>query len=90
MFDSPSFFADIMHPSTKENISRAISKGERSWYPSSRVFMNHAFSANRQASKKIGTLCRLQMSLACRRLAMLTGCPPQELFVTVIITNGTW
>lgn len=30
----------------------------------------------------------LQMALTACRLAMLTGCPPPELLVTVIMTNG--
>jgi hypothetical protein len=51
--------------------------------------MNQAFSAKRQASMKKGTPWRRQISLAARMLAMLTGCPPPELLVTVIIARGT-
>ena len=36
-------------------ISRTMSGIERSAWPGSRVLMNHAFSANRQASRKSGT-----------------------------------
>ncbi len=54
MFASPSFFADIVQPSARPNISRAMSFGDRSACPSSRCLMNHAFSAKRHASRKNG------------------------------------
>ena len=52
--------------------------------------MNHAFSANRQASRNSGLPYRSQTSRTARMLARLTGWPPPELFVTVSITSGTW
>jgi len=39
MFASPSFFADIVHPSARENISCAISFGVRCACPFSRSLM---------------------------------------------------
>ncbi len=54
MFAMPSFLALIVQPSAYENISRAISSGVFSAYPGSRVLMNQAFSANRQASMMNG------------------------------------
>ena len=54
MFARPSFLADIVQPSASENISCAIAFGVRSACPGSRVLMNHAFSANRHASRKNG------------------------------------
>ena len=51
--------------------------------------MNHAFSANRQASRNSGLPYRSQTSRTARMLAMLTGWPPPELLVTVSITSGT-
>ena len=52
MFAMPSFFALIVQPSARLNISCAISSGDLSAYPVSRVLMNHAFSAKRHASMK--------------------------------------
>ncbi len=54
MLASPSFLADIVHPSASENISGAISRGVRVGVAPSRILMNQAFSANRQASRKNG------------------------------------
>ncbi|MND03223.1 hypothetical protein D3C83_229470 [compost metagenome] len=51
MLAIPSFLADIVAPSASANMSRAISRGERFSCPFSRVRMNQAFSANRQASR---------------------------------------
>ena len=51
--------------------------------------MNHAFSANRQASRKSGTPKRSQSARAPRRFSSETGWPPPELFVIVTITSGT-
>ena len=89
MFAMPSFFALIVQPSENRNISCAISSGDMSAYPASRVLMNHAFSAKRQASMKNGMPCARQIADAPRMFSMLTGWPPSELLVTVIITSGT-
>ena len=90
MFASPSFFADIVMPSARLAISRTMSGIERSPWPGSRSLMNHAFSANRQASRKSGTPWRSQTARTWRRFSSETGCPPPELFVTVTNTTGTW
>ena len=50
MFTIPSFFALMVQPSASENISREISIGVLSAYPSSRNLMKYAFSAKRHAS----------------------------------------
>src|SRR5215472_2173276 len=57
-------------------------------YPGSRSLMKYAFSANRQVSKYSGILCFLHTVLTVVALAIETGCPPPELFVTVSITSG--
>ena len=88
IFARPSFLADIVHPSASANISATISLGVWSSYPGSRSLTNHEFSANRHASRKKGIPWRSQTSRTSRRLAMETGCPPPELFVTVTITIG--
>ncbi len=51
MLARPSFFADIVHPSARRNIACAIALGVWSACPASRCLMNHAFSANRHASR---------------------------------------
>ena len=51
MFERPSFFADIVHPSASRNISCAMSRGARPACPGSRSRISHAFSAKRQASR---------------------------------------
>ena len=56
MFARPSFFADIVQPSARENISCAIALGVRPSCPFSRRFTKYAFSAKRQASRKKGFL----------------------------------
>src|SRR3972149_1700670 len=53
MLAMPSFFALIVQPSASANSSCAIASGVRSAYPSSRVLMNHAFSANRRAAEDV-------------------------------------
>ncbi len=50
--------------------------------------MNHAFSANRQASRNSGSSYRSQTARTARRLASETGWPPPELLVTVMNTTG--
>ena len=55
MFASPSFLALIVMPSASDAISRTMSGMDRSAWPGSRVLMNQAFSANRQASRKSGS-----------------------------------
>ena len=55
MLASGSFFALIVIPSASEAISRTMSATSRPAWPSSRSRMNHAFSANRQASRNSGT-----------------------------------
>ncbi|MBS1265020.1 MAG: hypothetical protein MAG471_00848 [Acidimicrobiaceae bacterium] len=73
MLARPSFLADMVQPSASENISCAISFGVLSAYPSSRVLMNQAFSANRQASRKNGTAYSSHTWRTALRLAMDTG-----------------
>ena len=89
MFARPSFLADIVQPSARPNISRAISRGVDRPYPSSRCLMNQAFSAKRHASRKNGLRYRSHSARTARRFASETGCPPPELLVTVTITSGT-
>ncbi len=89
MFDSPSFLADMVHPSASENISWAIAFGVRPPCPGSRSLMNQAFSANRHASRKNGLPNRSHSARTPRRFSSDTGWPPPELFVTVTITSGT-
>ena len=88
MLAIPSFLALMVQPSAQANISRAISMGARSPCPSSRVLMNQLFSANRQASRMNGMPCSRAMALAALMLARLTGWPPPELLVTVIMIIG--
>ena len=90
MLTIPSFFALIVQPSTQAKMSRAMSIGGLPSWPGSRVRMNQAFSANRQASRKNGTPCRWQTSRVARMFSRLTGWPPPELFVTVVMTSGTF
>ena len=89
MLASPSFFALIVIPSASDAISRTMSVIARSACPGSRVLMNQAFSANRQASMKSGMPCRSQTSRTALRFASETGWPPPELLVTVTNTTGT-
>ena len=89
MFASGSFFALIVMPSASEAISRTMSGMVRSSYPGSRVRMNHAFSANRHASRNSGTPYRSHNARTPRRFSIDTGWPPPELFVTVTNTAGT-
>ena len=89
MLARPSFFADIVHPSARPNIARAMALGVRSACPASRCLMNHAFSANRQASRNSGLPNRSQSARTPRRFSSDTGCPPPELLVTVTMTSGT-
>ena len=89
MLARPSFLADIVQPSARENISCAISFGVRSACPGSRSLMNQAFSAKRQASRMNGLPYLSQSARTPRRFSRETGCPPPELFVTVTITIGT-
>ncbi len=51
--------------------------------------MNQAFSAKRQASRKSGLPWAWAISETARRFSSETGWPPPELFVIVIITQGT-
>jgi hypothetical protein len=51
MLASGSFLADMVIPSASADISRTMSGTGTSAYPGSRVLMNQAFSANRQASR---------------------------------------
>jgi hypothetical protein len=90
MLARPSFLADIVIPSASEAISRTISTTLRSAWPGSRVLMNQAFSANRQASRKRGTPWRSQIARTPRRFSRLTGWPPPELLVIVTKTAGTF
>ncbi len=48
MFTSPSFFADIVHPSA--NAKNAFAIAGMLWFRSLRTLLKYAFSANRQAS----------------------------------------
>ena len=89
MLASGSFLADIVIPSASAAISRTMSATGTPGVAGSRVLMNQAFSANRQASRNSGLPKRSQTSRTARMLAMLTGWPPPELFVTVSITSGT-
>ena len=89
MFTRPSFFALMVAPSARSNMSRTISSTERSACPSSRSLMNQAFSANRQASRKSGLPYLSQIFFTPRRFSSETGCPPEELQVMVTITKGT-
>ncbi len=73
MFASGSFLALIVIPSARQAISRTMSATSRPSWPSSRSRMNHAFSANRQASRKSGTWCLSQTALTAWRFAKLTG-----------------
>ena len=52
MLASGSFFADIVIPSARAAIFRTMLVTETLAYSGSLVFMNHAFSAKRQASRK--------------------------------------
>ncbi|MBP1633292.1 MAG: hypothetical protein H6Q11_1580, partial [Acidobacteria bacterium] len=88
MLAIPSFLAEKVHPSARENISTAISSGVRPAWPGSRILMNQAFSANRHASRNSGRPCRSHTSRTARRFSRETGCPPPELLVTVTITSG--
>ena len=76
-------------PSASDAISRAMSGTVRPSCPGSRVLMNHAFSAKRQASRNSGTPNRSQRERTPRRFSSETGWPPPELFVTVTNTTGT-
>ena len=58
--------------------------------PASRSWMNQAFSAKRQASRKSGTPYRSQTARTPRRFSSETGWPPPELLVIVTNTTGTW
>ena len=70
-------------------MSWTMSTTGRSAWPGSRVLMNHAFSANRQASRNSGTPWRSHTARTARRFSSDTGWPPPELFVTVTNTTGT-
>ena len=89
MLASPSFLALIVMPSARAAMSWTMSTTERSAWPGSRVLMNHAFSANRQASRNSGTPWRSHTARTARRFSSETGWPPPELFVTVTKTTGT-
>jgi hypothetical protein len=89
MLASGSFFALIVMPSARLAISRTMSGISRSAWPGSRSLMNHAFSANRHASRNSGTPKRSHSTRTPRRFSSETGCPPPELFVIVTNTTGT-
>ena len=89
MFASGSFFALIVMPSARAAISRTMSATPRSPCPGSRERMNHAFSANRHASRNNGTSNRSHRSRTPWRFSSETGWPPPELFVIVTNTAGT-
>jgi hypothetical protein len=76
-------------PSASAAMSRTMSGTVRSACPGSRVLMNQAFSAKRQASRKSGLSNRSQTARTARRFSSETGCPPPELLVTVTNTTGT-
>ena len=59
MFARPSFLAENVAPSTRSNIARAMTGIGVFSYPGSLILMKYAFSANRQASKNMGTPCAL-------------------------------
>lgn len=48
-----------------------------------------SFVSHLHASRNSGLLYILQTAWTQRMFSMLTGCPPQELFVNVNITKGT-
>ena len=89
MLARPSFFADIVQPSARRNISCAMRFGVQSANSASRCLMNHAFSAKRQASRMNGLRYLSHNARTPRRFSIDTGCPPPELFVTVTMTSGT-
>ena len=89
MLPKASFFIDIMAPSQRLNVSRAISRGVRWSCPGSRTLMNQAFSAKRAASRKSGMPWPANSSRSARMLVSETGWPPPELLVTVSTTSGT-
>ena len=89
MFASPSFLALMVIPSASEAISRTMSGIGRPAWPGSRSWMNQAFSANRQASRKSGTPNRSQIARTPRRFSRQTGWPPPLLLVIVTNTTGT-
>ena len=88
MLAKASFLAENVQPSASRNIFCAICFGVQSAYGASRCRINHAFSANRQASRYSGMPCLDATAFTASILASETGCPPPELLVTVIITSG--
>ena len=69
----PSFFADIVIPSMREAISCTMSVTVRSCMPGSRVRMNQAFSAKRQASRNSGMPAARHTADTARRFSRETG-----------------
>ena len=81
MLTSESFFALIQAPSVYEQNSSRISATDLPAYPSSRSWMNQAFSTIRVASRKSLIPCSSQKARSAFTFAIETGWPPAMLTV---------
>ena len=89
MFTIASFFALIVKPSQRSNISRAMALSVRWCSDGSSLLIANEFSANRHASRKSGISASRQRSETARRFRIDTAWPPTVLLVTVITTSAT-
>ncbi|OPZ39857.1 MAG: hypothetical protein BWY99_01260 [Synergistetes bacterium ADurb.BinA166] len=88
MLTRGSFLHDTVIASALSIMALRISAMDIPAHSFSLCFMNHAFSAMRAASNSRGMPCLLASVETSLMLARLTGWPPPELFVMVIIING--